>query len=397
MKGRAMMSAIENKQVDVLVIGGGVMGSSIAYHVARAGGQALVVERAEVAVEPVASWASAGGVRRQGRHAAEAMLASEAIARWPMLEDELQAAVQFRQGGNLLLAESNAEGEQLAAFVQQQHACGFMDVRLLDRKEVLEKASGLNERVVAGSYSPADGQADPALTTRAFAEAARRYGAMYWTRTACKALRRENGRVTGALTERGFVGAEQVVLAAGAWSDELAATVGLRLPIKTLALQMIRSTAAAPGLLRPVLSAVERALSLKQLSTGEFLLGGGWPGDSTPDRQSYALRQASLDGNWAAACGLLPVVGGQRIERAWCGLEAESFDGLPFIGPVPGLQGLVLALGFSGHGFALSPAVGRCVADLLAGKTVPELALLEAGRIGEFDAVEVVSFLNDIR
>src|SRR5712691_2398536 len=120
---------------EIAIVGGGVIGSSIAYHLARQGRQVLVVERSSVAAAPAASWASAGGARRQGRHPAEAKLASEAIERWKTLEQELEADLQYRRGGNLLLAESASEAEQLAAFVQQQHAAGFSDVRLLERRE----------------------------------------------------------------------------------------------------------------------------------------------------------------------------------------------------------------------------------------------------------------------
>src|SRR5712692_11854253 len=183
-----------NSIVEILIIGGGVIGSSIAYHLARKGRESLVVERSEVAVEPAASWASAGGVRRQGRHPAEAELAIEAIERWQTLEEELEADLHYRRGGNLLLAESDEEAEQLVAFVQQQQGLGFTDVRLVDRQEALSLAPGLNDSVVAGSYSPSDGQADPAHTTQAFAAAAQRHGATYWTETTALALLTQNER-----------------------------------------------------------------------------------------------------------------------------------------------------------------------------------------------------------
>lgn len=379
---------------EIIVIGGGIIGSSIAYHLARQGQRVLVIERSEVAVEPAASWASAGGVRRQGRHPAEAKLAIEAIERWPTLADELEADLHYRQGGNLLLAETDTEAEQLATFVQQQQAMGFTDVRLVNRQEALELVPGLNERVIAGSYSPADGQADPPRTTRAFAAAAQRHGAVYWAGTAVHALLALQQRVTGVRNARGDVSAQHVILAAGAWSAELVASIGLRLPIRTRTLQMLLSTQAQPDLLRPVLSALGRKLSLKQLPNGAFFLGGGWPGDPTPDLRSYTMRPESIESNWTTASELLPAVGQQQIARSWCGLEAESIDDIPFIGAMPGWEGLTLALGFSGHGFAIAPAVGRAVADQMHGKMVSELEGLDAERMTRFSAHAIELFLT---
>ncbi|MCA1554984.1 MAG: FAD-binding oxidoreductase, partial [Chloroflexi bacterium] len=315
---------------DVLIIGAGVIGNSIAYHLARQGRDVLVVERGEIASEPVASWASAGGVRRQGRHPAEAALAREAIARWHHLDAELEADLHYRQGGQLLVAENEDEAERLLVFVREQHAMGFDDVRWVDRAEVRALVPDIGEQVVAGSYSPADGQADPPLTTRAFADAARRHGATYWTHTRVELLLLDDRRVIGARTSRVDVRANVVVLAAGAWSAELAASIGLHLPVEMHALQMVRST-LAPSVLTPVLSAVSRALSLKQLNDGAFLLGGGWRGEINPDRRGFRLREQNVEGNWAAACAILPAVARQRVERAWCGLEAMSADGIPFI------------------------------------------------------------------
>ena len=365
----------------IAIIGGGVIGSSIAYHLARQGQRVLVIERAAIASEPAASWASAGGVRRQGRHPAEARLASEAIQRWPTLSQELEADLHYRQGGQLLLAESDSEAEQVAAYVQQQHALGFNDVRLINREEALQLVPGLNAQVVAGSYSPADGQASPPHTTRAFAQAAQHHGALYWTNTAALSLLTHASRITGVRTTRGDIETQHTVLAAGAWSDELALTAGLRLPIRTAALQMLLSTPAQPGILRPVIGAISRHLSLKQLDDGAFFIGGGWPGDVSPDRRSYTMRPDSIAGNWSTARELLPALARQRIARSWCGLEAQSIDDIPFIGFAPGIDGLTLALGFSGHGFALSPAVGRAIANLITGQPTIELEGLNPVRI----------------
>jgi len=377
-----------------VVVGGGVIGGSIAYHLTGRKRRVLVVERADIAGEPSASWASGGGIRRQGRHRAEAALAIESLERWPELERELGADLRYRRGGGLFVAESDAEAERAARFVERQHARGLADVRLLDRREVRALVPGIAEAVVAGSYSPADGHADPALTTRAFAATAQSRGATYWTRTACDAIWTRGDRVIGVRTSRGDVEADTVVLAAGAWSDQLARGIGLRLPIRTAIYQMVRSTPAPPGLLGPVLSAIGRSLSLKQLGDGALLLGGGWPGDPTPDRLGATVRAASVALNWAAACAVVPAVATQRVVRAWCGLESDSIDGLPFIGPVSDVPGLVLALGFSGHGFAIAPAVGRAIADALAGRPTPELDGLAPARLQRFDAAEVTAFLE---
>ncbi|GAC1447416.1 MAG: FAD-binding oxidoreductase [Ktedonobacterales bacterium] len=382
------------ERVEVLVIGGGVIGSAIAYHVARQGRSVLVVDRDAVAAEPAASWASAGGVRRQEQHPAEAALASEAIERWHTLAEELDADLQYRQGGHLLLAENEAEAEHLQTFVRSQHNVGFADVYYVDRQDVFSLAPGLGEQVVAGSFSPADGQADPVRTTRAFANAAKRHGAIYWTKTGCLALERVADRVVGARTERGNVRAEHIVLAAGAWSRELASSVGLSLPLRVRVLQALLSTPAPPDTLRPVVNALGRALSLKQLPGGEFLLGGGWLGDPTPDHRSYTLRQASQQGNWATACELFPPVSQQRLARAWGGLQAQTVDDIPFIGSVSGLEGLTLALG-SWHGFGLAPAIGRSVADHLAGRPTPELDQLTPDRIASVDPAHVAAFLAE--
>lgn len=376
---------------EVLVIGGGVLGSSIAYHLARQGREVLVLDRAELASEPAASWASAGGVRSQGQDPAEAALARLALARWPGLPGELGAEIGYRQGGHLLVAESDGEAAELVGFVARQQSLGFADVRLVDRHEALSIAPGLGAQVLAGSFNPSAGQADPARTTRAFADAAQRLGARFWTSTVCHSLVRAANGVAGAHTERGPVRAEQTVLAAGAWSRALALSAGVDLPVRAVALQALRSTPAAPGALVPVLGALGRALSLRQLPGGAFLVGGGWLADVTP-AGSYRLRARGPLGNWATACAVFPALAGQQIERAWGGLQAHVIDDLPLVGGLAARPGLTLALG-SWFGFALAPAIGQSVANLLAGLPAPELDALRPDRLAQLDPAEAAAFL----
>ncbi|MBV9172380.1 MAG: FAD-binding oxidoreductase [Chloroflexi bacterium] len=365
---------------DIVVVGGGVIGSSIAYHLARAGARVRVFEQATPGVAPSASWASAGGVRQQGRDPREWLLTLEAGRRWPALADELGMPTGFVQGGHLHVVESEADLDALRERVAREQAAG-MNVRMVDTPAIRDLAPALSESALAGAYTPDDGQANPPMTTRAFAAAAQRHGAVYSTRTRVVSLQRERGRITGVTTDTGTFSAEQTVLAAGAWTSRLAASVGLRLPIQVRGPQMLLTT-PAPAMLAPTVTASGRALSLKQLPSGEYFIGGGWPSDVLEDAEGVAcrVRQESVAGSWAVATAVVPAVGSTSIAQSWCGVEAEAVDGVPLIGPAPGYEGLYLAVGFSGHGFQISPAVGRAVADALAGKATLELEELSPGR-----------------
>jgi sarcosine oxidase subunit beta len=155
---------------------------------------------------------------------------------------------------------------------------------------------------------------------------------------------------------------------------------------------MLLSTPAPAQILQPVLGTLGRSLSLKQLPDGAFFIGGGWPGDPAPDRRSCTTRPESITGNWQDACAILPELARRQVARAWCGLESVTIDELPLLGPAPGLPGLTLALGCSGHGFALAPAIGRVIADQLVGRTVSELDGLDPARMAAFSAEDIEQF-----
>jgi sarcosine oxidase subunit beta len=352
---------------DVVVVGGGVIGSSSAYRLARAGVKVIHVERARPAVG--ASGASAGGVRQQARDPRELALALFSIGLWTTLEAELEADVEYRRGGHITLVEDAEDVPLLEARVAAQRA-GGLDIWLAEPPELGELVPGISLNVLAGSYCPTDGHANPTLTTRAFAQAAWRAGARSWQHTRLTGVQISGGRISGVSTSRGPIACEWLVDAAGGWADRVAAFAGVRVPIQPRGLQMIE-TDSRPPMLTPVLGSMRRMLSLKQVPSGRFLIGGGWPGRIDPDRFRATVLPESYAASPFEAFGVLPALAGIGLARSWAGFEAFTPDELPIIQAFESPRGLIVAAGFSGHGFALSPGVGVVVERLVTGGTLP--------------------------
>jgi len=355
------------RRADVVVVGAGVIGSACAYRIARSGANVILVDRA--APGGGASDTSAGGIRQQNRDRRELLLAVYAIRLWTSLESELSADVRYRRSGHITLAEAEPEVDTLRSSVEQQRSDG-LDIALLDADELRDVAPGLGPTVLAGSYCPTDGHADPARTTRAFVRGAKRAGASVLNECRVSGVSVEGGRVVGLETTRGAIACDRVVNAAGAWGGRLAAMAGVELPITGRALQMSR-TAPVPRALGPVLGSLHRPLSLKQTPDGSFLIGGGRPGRMDIERFTASAARPEVVRAREDAIAVLPAVRGARLRSWWAGLEAFTSDGIPVIGPLPGVDGIIAAVGFSGHGFALAPAVGVIVERLLAGSTPP--------------------------
>ncbi len=360
----------QGQPTEVIVVGGGVIGSSIAYHLARAGVRVTLLEKRTIAA--AASGASAGGVRQQGRDPRELPLSIRACERWATLEDELAADMHYRRQGHLYVIEREEDRANLAAGVERQRAAG-LDIRLIEGADLRAVAPELAPHILAGSYTPDDGHANPGLTTEAFAAAAARAGAEICTGVTVQALVVEGGRVVGVLTDDGPRTADLTILAAGAWSKTLAATAGVDLPIEPMGLQMLLTEPIA-HCVDPVIGCIGKSISFKQLPAGNFLIGGGWPGDWDLAQSRGTTRDASVWGSAMTAATVVPISATVGLADAWVGIEARAADDVPIIGPVDGVEGLVVAAGFSGHGFQLSPAVGEAVAQLVV-EGAPAIAL----------------------
>jgi sarcosine oxidase subunit beta len=368
----------------VVIVGGGLMGLSAAFHLRRAQPSVpvTVLERAQAGA--AASGASAAGVRVMGRDPAERALALGSLARWPDLARELEGDTGYRRGGGLRVALDDEAWRQAPSWVAEQRADGVaLDV--VDAEAARQLAPGIAPACRGGVLSVIDGQAEAMPTVSAFAVGARRLGARVEEGVGARALVTERDRVVAiARTDGAQQPCDVAIVAAGAWSAALLAPLGIRLPIETRALQMLL-TKPAPAALDPVVSAFGRKLSLKQLGGGAYLIGGGWPADIEDQPGNvWDLRPESVSASLDVAREVHPPTGRCAVARGWAGLEAFTPDDLPVLGPVPGVDGLLVAAGFSGHGFALSPIVGDVLARLALGTDARE-GLWRGLRLERFD------------
>lgn len=354
--------------MSVVIVGGGLMGLSAAFHLRRAdpGSAVTVLERARTGA--AASGASAAGVRAMGRDPAERRLALESLRRWPELDRELEAETGYRRGGGLRVALDDKAWEAAADWAAEQCADG-VPLEIVDAESAHRLAPGISSACLGGVSSPIDGQADAMATVDAFAAGARRLGARIEEGVGVKALRAEGGRVVGVERSDGTrQSCDVLIVTAGAWTAALLARLGVMLPLDTRPLQMLL-TEPAPGALAPVLGCFDRKISFKQLTDGAYLIGGGWPGQVVDHESNRAaVLEESVRASLEVAAEVYPPAARCPLARSWIGLEAFMPDELPVIGPVPGVDGLLVAAGFSGHGFALSPMIGDVLARLALGR-----------------------------
>lgn len=365
----------------VVVVGGGVMGLCTAWEMRRLDRTADVVLVERERVGAAASGASAAGVRAMGRDPAERRLALASLARWPDLDRELETPTRYRRGAGLRIALDESEWAHLPAWVEAQRRDG-VPVELVDAAAARRIAPGIAAGCLGAAHCPIDGQAEAQPTVDAFAAAARRLGVRLREGVEARALLVDRGRVVGVACAGGIIeGGDAVVVTAGAWSRDLLTGAGITLPLEPRGLQMLLTEPDPARRLGPVVGCFGRRLSLKQLESGSFLIGGGFPAVLAADGSNrWELIPDSVEGSRAVAREVYPSLGPLALARGWAGIEAFTPDGLPLLGLVPGVEGLALGAGFSGHGFALAPVVGEILARLALGRD-PLPALWEGLRI----------------
>ncbi len=354
---------------DVIVVGAGISGAASAYELARAGLSVTLLDR--YAPAAMASGWTLAGVRQSGRHPAELPLARAAVALWPALGEQLGADIFYRRDGNLRLARSAAELAVIETLVREQSAAG-LPIRLLrGAGEIRGVTSAVAAEVLAASFCPTDGHADPHATVAAYVEAARRAGARLRFGERAHAIEMARGRVVGVRTDRGTAAAGAVVLAAGVFGNELLRPLGLEVPLAVHEVTVLRS---APGetVLLPVIGVANADCAGRQEVDGRFRATSGllpWDGDYSDQggRPSVRPSAASIAAVVEKFAAVVPSFRQARIEAVWAGLIDLTPDALPVLDAPESVAGLAIAMGFSGHGFCLGPVTGQIMAALVQG------------------------------
>jgi sarcosine oxidase subunit beta len=345
----------------VIIIGGGLHGSSTALHLARAGVHALVLEKNYIARH--ASGVNAGGVRTLSRHLAEVPLSLASREIWLKIRDWVDDDCGFDQNGQMRVAEDEADVATLRTRLQTMHEHGYTHEEWIDADEVRAIVPAITPSIQGGLIVRADGSADPYRTTRAFRFKAQSLGARVIEGIQVLHLQRSTGQWQ-VQTDQGLFTAPILVNCAGAWADKIAAQMGEPVPLDPVGPMMLVTT-AMPHFLDPVVLGTGRPLSFKQRANGTVLIGGGRLAYVDRERDWSELDFRQLAQGARTVCDLFPHMKQAIINRGWAGIEAQMPDGIPVIGPSSTEQDLYHAFGFSAHGFQMGPIVGKITSDLI--------------------------------
>ncbi|MBI1959996.1 MAG: FAD-binding oxidoreductase [Candidatus Rokubacteria bacterium] len=347
------------RDVDIVIVGGGIVGASCAYFLAERGAEVLLLEAGRIGRE--ASGVNAGGVRQQARALPEMPLALESVRLWADLERRLEVPLEYERCGDLRIVESAEDVARLRAVAARESETGLA-LEWVDGAALRALVPSIAPGVLGGTFCPTGGQANPLRVAAAIGRRARDLGAIVWEGCPVRALARD-GEGFALDCAHGRLRASRVVLAAGAWTPIVAEGLGARLPISLFVPQM-QATVPLPRVLGTVLLGFTRKLSMKQMRSGAVLVGGGKRGWGDLVTRAKGLAAESMRLGAVDAVDVLPLLGRTETTRTWVGLEGLTSDEMPIIDCLE-TDRVYVAAGFSGHGFAIGPVVGRLLAEWL--------------------------------
>jgi len=350
---------IVKSRYKVVVIGGGVIGTAVAFYLAKNGVSDVVVLEKDY-LSSGSTGRCGGGIRQQWSERMNVRLAMRSVEHFKRFESEVGFDIEYFQGGYLLLAYTEDEVllfERNTKMQQEEN----LDVELLTKNEASSRFSFIDmSGVRAAAYCSSDGHANPHLTTFAYARAAERMGVEVLTHTSAENIITEDGRIVAVQTSKGKIETEVVVNAAGGYSHEVGAMAGVELPTESYRHQIF-VTEPLEHIMDPLVISFENNFYIRQTKAGNFIMGQGdkdeLPGHNVTPTWKF-LREMT-----EKMPKFFPFLRDVRVLRHWAGLYNMSPDAQPIIDRAVDIDNFYYAIGFSGHGFMLAPAVGEAVAE----------------------------------
>jgi sarcosine oxidase subunit beta len=361
---------------DVVIVGGGVVGAAAAWALRREAVDVVLLEQGPVNRE--GSGTTAGNLHIQAIHAERPgqatpvdvgrflPLQKAASSLWDVVADQLGEDVGLRRTGGLTVAETDAEVDTLVAKAKLEEAEGI-PTEIIYREDLDSFAPQLSSSVRAATWCPLDGYANPLQVTMAFLREATRLGARVAAFRPVRGLRRTGGRWTVHI-DGGDIVTPVVIDAAGPDVPTVAAMADVSIAAAVAPLQMHIST-RVPPMLPALIQHIGQGLSVKQVSTGQILIGGGWPAAAADENGRSPARIDSLVGNLDLACRIVPALADVNLLRVWGGPVLATADEMPVIGELSGSSGLYLCGGT--YAFTLAPLWAETLRAMVLGQAPP--------------------------
>jgi sarcosine oxidase subunit beta len=357
------------KSAEAVIIGGGCLGASVAYHLSKRGVTDVALIERDRMLGAGSTGRNAGGVRHQFSSEANVKLSIESIRCLERFREEVGAEIDFHQDGYLFLLSSEQDFAAFKKNVEMQRRLG-VEVDVLAPEDAQRLAPGLEvEGVVGATFCARDGIADPNGVTQGFAKAAQSAGVEIYRETEVTGIRVESGRVCGVQTTRGDISTQTVANAAGPYAHRIGEMVGLDIPVLPLRRHIFitESLAAEAGASVPAnrIMVIDFETTFYFHREGAGVLFGMSDVEERPGFD-MTVKWEFLEKVNAVALRRLPRLVNAGIAHAWAGLYEVTPDANPIVGPARDVEGFFMINGFSGHGFQHSPAAGRLLADVIA-------------------------------
>ncbi len=376
-------------KAEAVIVGGGIVGTSIAYHLAKQGMTDIVVlERNFLASG--ATGRCGGGMRQQWSTKTNVLLAKHSVAEFANFKEVMGQDIQYRQGGYLLPAFNDEMLTELKTNVALQNSLD-VNTRMVTPEEMKDISPILNVTdVIGGSFGPTDGVANPFLVVKGYADRARDLGAEISIRTTVTGIEHDGSRVKKVHTDRGDIETEWVVNAAGAWASKLGTMIGADLPVEPYRHQILVTEPVE--IIHPCMVIdLLHNIYFSQAEEGAFI--GGQTDKDEPSSFNIRNNSRFLVEFSRKLVYWAPVLRGIKVVRQWAGLYAMTPDAQPILGLVEPFENFVCAVGFSGHGFMLAPAAARLICDFMV-KGASDLADIKDMSIARFKDGEITKEKN---